>query len=164
MVTQAFTLAIKSYEKTGQAYTPIQFVDDFLSGQVIFDQQGKFPSSVKKALENDPVRSVEANKEVVKLLAAFPSGLSDDTLNAFGYAESFRSFPPLARRELIMSMSGGDTLRYLAEDIVINENIVQRLTTEFASRFAPGKSYAMRAAEALLITSSSLSSFFRMER
>lgn len=150
MVTQAFTLAIKSYEKTGQAYTPIQFVDDFLNGQVTFDLQGKFPSSVKKALENDQVRSLEVNKEVVKLLAAFPMGCADDTLNAFGYAESFRSFPPLARRELIMSMSGGDTLRYLAEDIVINENIVQRLTTEFASRFAPGKSYATRAAEGFL--------------
>jgi len=150
MVTQAFTLAIRSYEKTGQAYTPIQFVDDFLNGQVIFDQQGKFPSSVKKALENDQVRSLEANKEVVKLLAAFPMGCADSTLDAFGYAESFRSFPPLARRELIMSMSGGDTLRYLAEDIIINENVVQRLTTEFASRFAPGKSYAMRAAEGFL--------------
>ncbi|TMD22539.1 MAG: hypothetical protein E6J04_21600 [Chloroflexi bacterium] len=51
MVTQALALAVKSYEKTGQAYTPMQFVDDFLTGLVLFDQQGKFPTAVKKALD-----------------------------------------------------------------------------------------------------------------
>ena len=139
MVTQAFALAIKSYEKTEQPYTPIQFVDDFIKGQVVFDQQGKFPSSVKKALENSQVRSSETNKEVVKLLAAFPMGCSESILTAFDYAESFSVFPALARRELIMPMSGGYTLRSLAEDNVVSENIVQRLTTEFASRFSQVK-------------------------
>lgn len=150
MVTQAFALAIKSYEKTEQPYTPIQFVDDFIIGQVVFDQQGKFPSSVRKALENNQVRSSETNKEVVKLLAAFPMGCSEDALTAFGYTEGFSVFPAVARRELIMPMSGGYTLRSLAEDNVVSENIVQRLTTEFASRFSPGKSYAIRAVDGFL--------------
>ena len=150
MVTQALVLAIKHFEKTGQSYTPIQFVDDFLTGQMLFDQQGKFSSSIKRALDNDQVRKSKTNKEMIKLLAAYPMGCSETILKAFGYLDLFREFPPLARRELIMQMAGGPTLRYLAEDIAVNENIVQRLTAEFASRFSPGKTYSVRATEGLL--------------
>ena len=150
MVTQALALAVKSYESTGQAYTPLQFVDDFLMGLVLFDQQGKFPSAVKKALDNDLVRSSETNKQTVKLLAAYPMGCSDTTLDEFDLLDAFQAFPSLARKELIMQLAGGPTLRYLAEEIVVIENIAQRLTNEFASRFSPGKVYASRAADGLL--------------
>jgi hypothetical protein len=150
MVTQALVLAIKHYEKTGQAYTPIQFVEDFLAGQMLFDQQGKFPSAVKKALENDQVRTSDTYKDMIKLLAAYPMGCAEMTLKSFGYLEPFREFPALARRELIVQMAGGPTLRYLSEELVANEDIVQRLTSEFANRFSPGKTYAARAAEGFL--------------
>lgn len=150
MVTQAFALAVKSYEKTGQAYTPVQFVDDFLTGLVLFDQQGKFPTAVKKAIDNDLVRPSETNKQVVKLIAAYPMGCSDITLTEFGLLEAFQAFPSLARKELIIQLAGGPTLRYLAEEAVVSENIAQRLTNEFVSRFSPGKAYSARAADGLL--------------
>src|SRR6266700_7295578 len=150
MVTQALALAVKNYEKTDQTYIPVQFVDDFLAGLVLFDQQGKFPTAVKKALDNDLIRSSEVNKQVVKLVAAYPMGCSETTLAAFELLEAFQSFPSLARKELIMQLAGGSTLRYLAEEVLTNENIAQRLTNEFASRFSPGKGYAVRAAEGLL--------------
>lgn len=150
MVTQALALAVKSYEKTGQVYTPLQFVDDFLTGLVLFDQQGKFPTAVKKALDNDLVRSSGTNKHVIKLLAAYPMGCSEKVLAEFDLLEAFQAFPSLARKELIMQLAGGPTLYYLAEEIVVIENIAQRLTNEFASRFAPGKTYASRAADGLL--------------
>ena len=117
---------------------------------VLFDQQGKFPTAVKKALDNDLVRSSEINKQVVKLLAAYPMGCSDTTLTAFELLEAFQAFPSLARKELIIQLAGGPTLRYLAEEVVVIENIAQRLTNEFVSRFSPGKVYAARAAEGLL--------------
>src|SRR5258706_1340940 len=151
MVTQVLALAVRNYEKTDQAYTPVQFVDDFLSGLVLFDQQGKFPTAVKKALDNDLVRPSEVNKQVVKLLAAYPMGCPDATLTEFELVEAFQVFPSLARKELIMQMAGGPTLRYLAEEAIVIENIAQRLTNEFASRFSPGKVYASRAAEGLLL-------------
>jgi len=150
MVTQALALAIKNYEKTEQAYTPLQFVDDFLTGLVLFDQQGKFPTAVKMALDNDLVRSSETNKQVVKLLAAYPMGCSETVLAEFEILEAFQAFPSLARKELILQLAGGPTLRYLTEEIVVSENIAQRLTNEFASRFSPGKLYASRAVEGIL--------------
>jgi len=150
MVTQALALAIKHYEKTGQAYTPVQFVDDFLAGQLLFDQQGKFSSAVKKALENDQVRKSDSYKDMIKLLAAYPMGCAETTIRNFGYSEAFREFPALARRELIVQMAGGPTLRYLSEELIANENIVQRLTSEFANRFSPGRTYATRAADGFL--------------
>lgn len=150
MVTQVLALAVKNYEKTGQVYTPVQFVDDFLAGLVLFDQQGKFSSAVKKALDNDLVRQSAINRVVVKLIAAYPMGCSETTLRAFELEEAFQVFPSLARKELIIQMAGGPTLRYLAEEAIVSENIAQRLTNEFASRFSPGKVYAARAAEGLL--------------
>ena len=149
MVTLALALAIRSFEKTGQQYMPIQFVDDFLEGLVSFDQQGKFPTAVKKALANNLVRADEVRKQVIKLLAAYPMGCSDETLKTYDLLEDFQNFPPVARRELIVQVSGGYTLSYLAEESVASESVAQRLTTEFVNRFAPGKMYATRAADAM---------------
>lgn len=149
MVTLALALAIRSYEKTDQQYTPIQFVDDFLEGQVSFDQQGKFPTAVKKALANTLVREDELRKQVIKLVAAYPMGCSEEVFTAFGLLAAFQNFPPVARRELIAQVSGGYTLSYLAEESVASESVAQRLTTEFVNRFSPGKSYAARAADAM---------------
>lgn len=149
MVTLVLALAVRNYEKTGQQYTPIQFVNDFLDGQVSFVQQGKFPTEVKKALANDLVRGDEVRKQVIKLLAAYPMGCSDETLKAFDLLEEFQNFPPVARRELIARVSGGYTLSYLAEESVASESVAQRLTTEFVNRFSPGKMYATQAADAM---------------
>ncbi|MGH2506115.1 MAG: hypothetical protein ACRDHZ_01630, partial [Ktedonobacteraceae bacterium] len=142
MVTQVLKLAIQSYVKTEQAYTPLQFVDDFLAGQVMFDRQGRFAPAVKKALGNAQVKGSEEYQAVVKMLAAYPLGCSEKTLEAFGYLDVFRTLPALARRDLTIQLSGGSTLRSLAEENRATENIVQRLTAEFAGRFSPGKSYA----------------------
>lgn len=147
MVTQALKLAVQSYLKTDQPYTPVQFVDDFLDGQVMFDQPGRFIPAVKKALSNDQVKASDDYQAIVKLLAAYPLGCGERILKAFGYLDLFHAFPPLARRDLVIQLSGGATLRALAEENRATENIVQRLTAEFALRFNPGKTYAMRVVE-----------------
>src|SRR5204862_4117464 len=120
MVTQALALAVKTYEKTGQAYTPMQFVDDFLTGLVLFDQQGKFPTAVKRALDNDLVRSSETNKQVIKLIAAYPLGCSETTLAEFELLEDFQALPSLASMELIVQLAVGHTLLYLYEELVFS--------------------------------------------
>jgi len=150
MVTNAMALAIKHFERTNQAYTPLHFVDDFLAGLMVFDQRGKFGSAVRKALDSPEVRTNEANQQVVKLLSAYPMGCTEDVLNKFCLLQSFQSFPPLARRELIVQQSGGFILRYLAEEELPPEQIEQRLTKEFVLRFAPGKAYAVSAAAGFL--------------
>src|SRR5579875_767788 len=150
MVTLALALAVKNYEKTGKVYTPLQFVDDFLEGLVTIDPQGKFATAVKRALENDQVRGAANYQAVVKLLAAYPMGCAEEILRTFGYLEAYQAFPPVARRELIMTLSGGPTLRSLAADATLSESLVQRLTTEFASRFSPNKQYAKRAADGFI--------------
>jgi hypothetical protein len=146
MVTNVFVLGVKHYQKTRTPYTPIQFVDDFIAGQVLFDQRGKFVAAVKTALDNPEVRTSEQNRRVVKLLSAYPLGCPENTLERFNLLESFRTFPPLARRELVLHQSGGYMLRYLTEEEVEPEQIEQRLTKEFVQRYAPGKKYALRAA------------------
>jgi len=147
MVTQVLALGVKHYQKTNTPYTPLQFVDDFVAGQVVFDQRGKFVSAVRTALDNPEVRDAEHNQRVVKLLAAFPMGCPEATLARFDLLEDFRAFPPLARRELVLHQSGGYMLRYLAEEEVEPEQIEQRLSNEFVQRYAPGKKYAALAVE-----------------
>lgn len=150
MVTNALSLAIKNYIQRSTSYTPLQFVDDFLTGQVLFDQRGKFTTSVRKALDNPDVRLSESNQRVVKLLAAFPIGCSEEILQRFELLAAFRGLPPLARKELVLQQSGGYILRYLAEKEEEPEQIEQRLVKEFVSRYAPGKVYAERAASGFM--------------
>lgn len=141
-VTYAMALAIKHYEKTSQAYSPMHFVNDALAGLMVFDQRGKFSSALKKALDNPEVRINETLQQVVKLLGAYPLGCSEETLKHFELLESFQAFPPLARRELILKQSGGYILRYMAEEEQPPEQIDQRLTKEFVGRYSPNKTYA----------------------
>lgn len=150
MVTNALSLAVKHYDERHAAYTPLQFVDDFLAGQVQFDQRGKFVTAVNRALENAEVRDSEANQNVVKLLAAFPAGCPEEMLKRFGHLESFNAFPPLARKDLFSLLSEGYTLRFLLEEDRPPEAIEQRLTQEFVNRYAPSSKYAGMAAQGFL--------------
>lgn len=150
MVTNALSLAVKHYEAHRKAYTPLNFVDAFLADLVLFDQRGKFKTAVKKALDNRDVQSKEANQNVIKLLAAFPAGCPDGTLSQFNLLDNFQAFPPLARRDLIVGLAEGHTLRLLLEDDRPPEQIEQRLIQEFMARFAPVKKYADMAASGFL--------------
>ena len=151
MVTNAMALGIKHYDKTGEPYSPIHLVNDFLAGLMVFDQRGKFGSSVKKALDNSDVMSTESNQQLIKLLSAFPMGCTEEILSKYDLLSTFQSFPPLARRELITQLSGGYILRYLAEVEMPPEQIEQRLTKEFVGRFNPNKDYAVKAANGFFL-------------
>lgn len=167
MVTNALSLAVKRFERTSTPYTPIQFVDDFLDGQLLFDQRGKFVTSVRKALDNRNVKVSTSNQQVIKLLAAFPMGCPESMLRGFDLWDGFQTLPPLARRELVTQLSGGYILRYLAEEETPPEQIEQRLTKEFVTRYAPGKTYADGAAEGFLrqvLIEPTFASGWRVER
>lgn len=151
MVTYALSLAVKQYGKTGNAYAPLQFVDDFLDGQMVFDQRGKFVTALRKSLENPNVRSQKEYREVVKLLAAYPMGCEEKTLERFQLLGAFQTFPPLARRELVLQVAGGYILRFMAEEEAEPEQVEQQLIKDFASRFAPNnKQFVQRAADGFL--------------
>lgn len=149
-VTNAMALAIKYYEKSNQPYTPLNFVDDFLAGHMVFDQRGKFGAAVKKALDNPEVRVSEENQNLIKFLSAYPLGCTEKLLAQFNFADAFHSFPALARRELIAQLSGGFILRALSEEELPPEQIEQRLVKEFVARFSPSKGYAQSASEGFL--------------
>jgi len=150
MVTNALSLAVGHYEQSRTPYAPLRFVNDFLDGLVRFDQRGKFPAAVKKALENVQVSASDDFQDVVKLLAAYPAGCPEEMLSRFNLVDSFRAFPPLARKELVVRRAEGHTLRYLLEEERPPEQIEQRLTQEFVARYAPGPKYAQMAATGFL--------------
>ena len=150
MVTKVLSLAVDHYDQSHKPYTPLNFVNDFLNGLVHFDQRGKFPAAVNKALENAEVVASGTLQDVVKLLAAYPTGCPDDMLAYFNLLDSFSAFPPLARKELIVRRAEGHTLRYLLEEDRPPEQIEQRLTQEFVARYAPGPKYAWMAATGFL--------------
>jgi hypothetical protein len=150
MVTSALSLAVNHYDQYHTPYTPLRFVEEFLAGLIRFDQRGKFPEAVNKALENVQVEASDDFQRVVKLLAAYPAGCSEEMLGRFDLLEDFRAFPPLARKELIVRRAEGHTLRYLLEEERPPEQIEQRLTQEFVARYAPGPKYARMAAAGFL--------------
>ena len=72
MVTYALSLAAKHYGKTGNAYAPLQFVDDFLDGQMVFDQRGKFVNCTSKIARKSKCPHSKGISGSRKLLAAYP--------------------------------------------------------------------------------------------
>lgn len=150
LVTNAFSLAVGHYDQNRTPYTPLHFVNDYIEGLIKFDQRGKLPAAVKKALENVEVAASDPLQNVVKLLAAYPAGCPEEILARFELGDGFRAFPPLARKELIVRRAEGYTLRYLLEEDRPPEQIEQRLTQEFVARYAPGSKYAQMAATGFL--------------
>ena len=93
MVTFALSLAVQHFERSSTPYTPIDFVNDFLAGQVLFDQRGKFATFVRKALDNRDVKASEINQQVIKMLSAFPMGCPESMLRRFDLWDAFQAFP-----------------------------------------------------------------------
>lgn len=148
MVTVAFSRGIRFYKEHNKPFTPIDLIDDFLNGQILFDKQGKLATIVRHTLESLPGRDQPKMIALVKLLSAFPEGCAATTLQHYRLYQDFEAFPPVARRDLFVELAGGYTLRPLAQQDLTQDTIEQRLMREFTSQYAPGKSAAIAASSA----------------
>ncbi len=134
-VVDAFRRAIAYYDESDTTYQPMDLIDDYLNGEVAFDQNGKLGQVVREALSVAPVVGNTDNEFAMKLLGAFPEGCSEEIQHYYGVADIISELPPVYRREYLYDFAEGPSLRKLAATEVRPDPVFLRLAKEFIGRY-----------------------------
>jgi len=129
-VVSAFRRLVDVWLRTKSPYTPQQFVQDALDQEILLPDT--YRTKVQAVLRSPEVD--EHNRDAVKFLAAFPSGLRLETLDKLGLTEVLRPLAhakgPLYRSPMTMG------LRALAPSTVVEGEPLREQIEEIDSEFA----------------------------
>lgn len=110
-VANAFRRIATHYIITGQTYTPMQLIDDFLSGDIVFDGDASTISSlVTEFTSYAYFRQSEAHLKALKLLAAFPRGCPPEIADRYGVLETFLAVTSELRGDIVTHLPEGYAL------------------------------------------------------
>lgn len=119
-VINAFRAVTSRYLKHNlvQPYSPIDLIDDFINGVIVFDGTKRIQDSVGQALASNLVQNDPALIPAVKLAAAFPvEGCSTDLQRHYRLKNAFDELVTSGLNELVISVGdrrkGGVTLHGL---------------------------------------------------
>lgn len=150
-VVDIFQCALRHYDKTGETYTPITLIDDFLTGQISFDMQTnpiRFAVEDALSLLKNQITS-EAHRQAVKLWAAFPEhGCRDEVLEAYGAKTAAHELAEMhgVHGPLLTYQSVGYTLRKLAT-FTPGGTAVERIARDFWLNYSEADPKWAEAAE-----------------
>jgi len=134
-VIDVFQCALRHHDKTGEIYTPLALIDDFLTGQVSFDMQAnpiRFAVEDALALLKNQI-TTEAHRRAIRLWAAFPEhGCPDEVLEAYSAKEAAYELSEMhgVHGPLLTYQSVGYTLRKLAS-FTPGGTAVERIARDF---------------------------------
>lgn len=139
-VVDALQCAIRHFDKTGETYTPVHLIEDFMNGQMSFDtgqvsnagQVHTIRSAVEDMLALGNLIKTPEHRSAVKLWAAFPEhGCPDEVLETFGVSQqATKEIEHHGHGELLTYQTSGYTLRKLASFTPGGE-IVERIARDF---------------------------------
>jgi hypothetical protein len=82
-VINAFKRIAHHYQGIHRPYTPIDLMDDYLQGHIVFEgREVKLTSTLQRLLELPPIRGDVQRQQAVKLLASFPRGVDEGKAGA----------------------------------------------------------------------------------
>ncbi|HIE11924.1 MAG TPA: hypothetical protein EYP63_00600 [Desulfotomaculum sp.] len=106
-VISAFKRIAQRYQESGVPYTPIDLMDDYLQGHIVFEgREAKVTGALQSLLAHPSVQGDVRRQQAVKLLTAFPRGV--DQAKA---GELYQVIEDLAHKELWL----GEHLTQLTE-------------------------------------------------
>lgn len=83
-VISAFKRIAQRHLESGCPYTPIDLMDDYLQGHIVFEGRGaKVTTTLRGLLELPSVQTNARRQQAVKLLAAFPAGVDQARAGEF---------------------------------------------------------------------------------
>lgn len=150
-VVDIFQCALRHFDKTGETYTPIALIDDFLTGQVSFDMQTnpiRFAVEDALSLLKNQITS-DAHRRAIKLWAAFPEhGCRDEILEAYGAKVAAYELSEMhgVHGPLLTYQSVGYTLRKLAT-FTPGGTAIERIARDFWLSYSEGDPKWAEAAE-----------------
>lgn len=154
-VVDIFQCALRHYDKTGETYTPVALMDDFLTGQISFDMQTnpiRFAIEDALSLLKNQITS-DAHRRAIKLWAAFPEhGCRDEVLEAYGAKTAAYELSEMhgVHGPLLTYQSVGYTLRKLAT-FTPGGTAVERIARDFWLNYSEGDPKWAEAAESAFI-------------
>jgi hypothetical protein len=110
-VANALRRIASYYVSTRTTYTPLQLIDDFLTGAIIFDGDANtIASLVTEFAGYAYFRRTEKHLAVLKLLAAFPCGCPPEVAELYCLSETFNEITSELRGDIITLLPGGYAL------------------------------------------------------
>ena len=134
-VIDVFQCAFRHYDKTGETYTPLALINDFLTGQIAFDMPAnpiRFAVEDALSLLKNQI-TTEAHRQAIMLWAAFPEhGCPEEVLAAYGVKEAADELTEMhgLHGPLLTYQSVGYTLRKLAT-FTPGGTAVERIARDF---------------------------------
>ena len=90
-MVRVFQQAIRKYDATKYPYTAVDLIDDYLDNEIQYDgTQARLRNAVSRALETDFIRNSEPNQKAIKLMGAFPRGLSEKVQSHYEVSDAVR--------------------------------------------------------------------------
>lgn len=110
-VANTFRRIASYYARNERTYTPLQLIDDFLTGDIIFDGDANtIASLITEFAGYAYFKHTDANLAVLKLLAAFPAGCPPELAERYGILETFKQVTSDLRGDIVTLLPGGYAL------------------------------------------------------
>lgn len=110
-VIDAFQRIATLHASPKHPYSPIDLIDDFLTGDIRFDgDTGKIASLVNEITSYDYIRKLQERIDVIKLIAAFPRGCTSEVAERYGIQETFDYLSDELRGEILVELPEGMAL------------------------------------------------------
>jgi hypothetical protein len=110
-VANAFRRVASYYASNERTYTPLQLIDDFLTGAIIFDGDANtIASLVTEFAGYAYFKRTDKHLAVLKLLAAFPSGCLPEVAERYDLLETFNEITSELRGDIITLLPSGYAL------------------------------------------------------
>jgi len=113
-VIGAFKCACIKYKEKCKPYNVFDFVDDILNGKIAYIQQ-KYLDALNEGLSLKKVNS-EEKRNVIKLLGAFPRGISEEVIKKYGLYDEYEELSDAYYGTEIVYALEGYTLRGLLDE------------------------------------------------
>lgn len=99
------------YSVRHRSYSPIDLIDDFLTGDIRFDgDHGKIASLVNEICSYDYIKRVPERVQTIKLISAFPRGCPTEAALRYGLGETFAYLVDELRGEILVELPEGIAL------------------------------------------------------
>ena len=110
-VINAMQTIASMYAERRKPYTPLNLIDDFLTGTIKFDgDRNKIASLVTELTGYDYIKRVPKRIDTLKLISAFPRGCPREVAESYGLADTFDQLSDELRGEILTQLPEGIAL------------------------------------------------------
>ncbi len=137
-VVQTFRQAARHYTEKNAPYSPLDFCEDYLSGNITYGSQETEAAQAHTQIMELGIISNDARKRLVKLLCIYPEGIPEKVCHRYGISDSERKdvFNTLLGTHVITKLAGPALLCYRDDLLGVDKlnEILQQLKYSFNAK------------------------------